>query len=144
MRCDIAKGTLSWQDKMFQSTHLHEVRHSGKGFQTSRIGFNPRTYMRCDSLLRLITNRSRGFNPRTYMRCDSFFVSLAARSYWFQSTHLHEVRQSSASFNSTRNRSFNPRTYMRCDPFASVPCVLGFLFQSTHLHEVRPCRFALS
>ena len=54
----------------FQSTHLREVRLRPKSRRVLRWCFNPRTYMRCDSMRKLSTWGSTSFNPRTYMRCD--------------------------------------------------------------------------
>ena len=80
-------------ETMFQSTHLHEVRHN----------------VFADLL------RPACFNPRTYMRCDDGEGVSAACTAVFQSTHLHEVRLTLRRFNYKACKSFNPRTYMRCD-----------------------------
>ena len=54
--------------------------------------FNPRTYIRYDSLRNFIMFRSFGFNPRTYIRYDVYpFLVLILIG------------------------SFNPRTYIRYD-----------------------------
>ena len=39
-------------DVKFQSTHLHEVRPIGLILLLVRFCFNPRTYMRCDTILK--------------------------------------------------------------------------------------------
>ena len=105
---------------MFQSTHLHEVRLIKLLRLICRNGFNPRTYMRCDSLPCNYIYCFSCFNPRTYMRCDCS----SSRANWskrrFQSTHLHEVRPCGAGW-SCSYTSFNPRTYMRCDSPTTLP-----------------------
>ena len=54
----------------FQSTHLQEVR----------LGV-------------ILTNSHKiGFNPRTYKRCDTYFTIKVQGFFKFQSTHLQEVR----------------------------------------------------
>ena len=77
-------------------------------------GFNPHTYMRCDSIYCSYDEFKDSFNPHTYMRCDSDQLFSLPCSAMFQSTHLHEVWQLD---NEIYNRydSFNPHTYMRCD-----------------------------
>ena len=78
------------------------------------LGFNPHTYMRCDSKPIKKADISKCFNPHTYMRCDYnnrkdgkwHRVSIHTPTWgvtngwlaqtcagWFQSTHLHEVWQ---------------------------------------------------
>ena len=121
----------------FQSTHLHEVWPIGLVHLLIVGGFNPHTYMRCDSLNNLNWSILGCFNPHTYMRCDThardiqwcqavsihtptWGVTLLSevpdRIIRFQSTHLHEVwpRPLSGRWSGT---SFNPHTYMRCDVF---------------------------
>ena len=77
-----------------------------------------------------------GFNPHTYMRCDSANHSKTFTTCVFQSTHLHEVWLGIATlialillvsihtptWGVTESKSsvyadegFNPHTYMRCD-----------------------------
>ena len=109
------------------------------GRNDSILGFNPRTYMRCDeeafpnwyeSCVSIhaptwgathfscaSSIHASGFNPRTYMRCDYHLRLYIQNHLMFQSTHLHEVR---------------------LNPYLSRLHI--FLFQSTHLHEVRPNR----
>ena len=76
----------------FQSTHLHEVWPIGLVHLLIVGGFNPHTYMRCDSLNNLNWSILGCFNPHTYMRCDSV--------WWFYMWYYW---------------CFNPHTYMRCD-----------------------------
>ena len=123
--------------KIFQSTHLREVRLEFNGCLWRIINFNPRTYVRCDDLAiasafnklgisihaptwgatkmgldQILTHKH--FNPRTYVRCDTISMPIDNWSKKFQSTHLREVRLS--------------------DP-ANNPIIKWF--QSTHLREVR-------
>ena len=114
--------------------------------------------MRCDNSTGRSNRAKGGFNPHTYMRCDThardiqwcqavsihtptWGVTLLSevpdRIIRFQSTHLHEVwpRPLSGRWSGT---SFNPHTYMRCDfRFSTMQSMIS-LFQSTHLHEVWP------
>ena len=151
---------------MFQSTHLHEVRHG------------------CSRLNRLA---GRSFNPRTYTRCDSVIGMLVFVLHWFQSTHLHEVRRCRGPllgvgrlFQSTHLHEVRRR--LRClvhrqvavsihaptrgatakfsigltceivsihaptrgaTKYATTDEAARIVFQSTHLHEVRPGRLRI-
>jgi len=78
------------------------------------INFNPRTYVRCDSLLTIFFSFIIYFNPRTYVRCDPLTSPLL-----------------------TAKKNFNPRTYVRCDALKHTFAVYTISFQSTHLREVR-------
>ena len=100
---------------MFQSTHLHEVRHDDGWVDGQKLCFNPRTYMRCDLMMHQI--------KIIYIKFQSTHLHEVRRALMvaylslcrFQSTHLHEVRLINIQTFRTIN-SFNPRTYMRCDP----------------------------
>ena len=101
------------------------------------IGFNPRTYTRCDRSIGLPVICVSCFNPRTYTRCDVVrraadkgkdIVSIRAPTRG--ATCLSEASSKNA-------KSFNPRTYTRCDPTCSISSRFSERFQSAHLHEVR-------
>ena len=55
--------------------------------------FNPRTRMGCDSTSSAGRTAAEYFNPRTRMGCDTLRCSPRCRSWRFQSTHPHGVRQ---------------------------------------------------
>ena len=133
MRCDGCNNYWGWSGK-FQSTHLHEVWRRCKRSVRFLYGFNPHTYMRCDSKKDWRRVSFPCFNPHTYMRCDSsvtgIFRHLSVSIHtptWgvtfvdennvvygmFQSTHLHEVWLG----------GYQQKWTM-------------YMFQSTHLHEV--------
>ena len=78
-------------EKLFQSTHLHEVWHVVPLQGDLLRSFNPHTYMRCDIKNSQITRDISGFNPHTYMRCDLLGANRLRYQSEFQSTHLHEV-----------------------------------------------------
>ena len=138
MRCDTKNFINPFCPALFQSTHLHEVRRGvvqapqpcSTWFQSTHL-HEVRPY---NGYLSLTDNM--GFNPRTYMRCDLASGFASHPPLLFQSTHLHEVRRGTASMNDelmmfqsthlhevrrevvkrdTEALSFNPRTYMRCD-----------------------------
>ena len=77
---------------MFQSTYLYKVRQYQVPKSHCYSGFNPRTYIRYDSLTDVGRASNDGFNPRTYIRYDT------NNRVWFILGH-----------------SFNPRTYIRYD-----------------------------
>ena len=58
---------------------------------------------------------SQSFNPRTYVRCDKDEAIKYAEEKKFQSTHLCEVRHTTARATIDRLMGFNPRTCVRCD-----------------------------
>jgi len=66
---------------------------SGNPKGNSWEGFNPRTRMGCDSLVRGFIPRLSSFNPRTRMGCDSLGTEVMAPLTKFQSTHPHGVRR---------------------------------------------------
>ena len=111
----LAAPVLIFQFRKFQSTHLHEVWHCYWIGFTWLYGFNPHTYMRCDSESKHLTRFPRGFNPHTYMRCDFTLSSKEKTPIVFQSTHLHEVWLRAVILPSSALLCFNPHTYMRCD-----------------------------
>ena len=147
-----------WRFKVFQSTHLHEVWlwimmnimmtimvsiHTPTWGVTiwttdsdiSYLGFNPHTYMRCDtlksrhvqSLSVSIHTPTWGVTPLCILLLCLIFVSIHTPTWgvthhaillvtksWFQSTHLHEVWLVLLHFD-WLPLGFNPHTYMRCD-----------------------------
>ena len=70
MRCDLGDITkIDWH-KVFQSTHLHEVRPEQAKTMAEANEFQS-THLHEVRLRRsLIMTASLSFNPRTYMRCD--------------------------------------------------------------------------
>ena len=121
-------------------------------------GFNPHTYMRCDTLLHLHSIINSLFQSTHLHEVWQFIVLSFTYVPMFQSTHLHEVWlvfcwvvfcshvvsihtptwgvTSLALLLTTSWNCFNPHTYMRCDPSISATILSTSLFQSTHLHEV--------
>ena len=55
---------------MFQSTYLYKVRRLKAISELLFAGFNPRTYIRYDSMDSGRQNQRGRFNPRTYIRYD--------------------------------------------------------------------------
>ena len=92
----------------FQSTYLYKVRHNNLEFVAIII---------C-------------FNPRTYIRYDSISIVLNIKSYLFQSTYLYKVRRS-IDFSFPANLRFNPRTYIRYDCITNNANIYSLL--SMHL-----------
>ncbi len=125
---------------MFQSTHLHEVRHTHSR-QSGRLqSFNPRTYTRCDAYRDLEEQVGAGFNPRTYTRCDRDALYIQTKTGEFQSTHLHEVRLKTSD-NKIMVYSVSihaPAQGATHDGFSYFE--YDSEFQSTHLHKVRRTR----
>ena len=71
--------------------------------------------MGCDSLSALFQGCSRiYFNPRTHVGCDTHGTSYATTSLEFQSTHPRGVRLLSNVTN-LNIKHFNPRTHVGCD-----------------------------
>ena len=56
-------------------------------------GFNPRTYIRYDSILLTFAYMVTSFNPRTYIRYDELSHILLFLNKMFQSTYLYKVRR---------------------------------------------------
>ena len=142
----------------FQSTHLHEVRRTRKGWNDTKciVSIHAPTWGATDmqdwlkqSLLVSIHAPTWGATSYRSSVCKAQYVSIHAPTWGatnistpakvfsvFQSTHLHEVRRNS-NYWYLLQKSFNPRTYMRCDGWACSPHSNPYEFQSTHLHEVR-------
>ena len=95
------------QTKMFQSTYLYKVRQIEVNKQRLGKGFNPRTYIRYDSLGIISTD-----------------ISL------FQSTYLYKVRRLYGLSDRTV-MGFNPRTYIRYDCITNNANIYSLL--SMHL-----------
>ena len=100
-------------DIVFQSTHLHEVWHyQATKFLRHRC-FNPHTYMRCDEDAKTV-------DLATFVSIHTPTWGVTGKAVYllsineFQSTHLHEVWQSTTNLRGLQF-SFNPHTYMRCD-----------------------------
>ena len=94
VRCDVYLISIKFKSLLFQSTHLHEVRLGGAGtyiyvaqFQSTHLReVRPYTYLR-------VSWQRKYFNPRTYVRCDKIAKLIQYIYMIFQSTHLREVRQ---------------------------------------------------
>ena len=80
---------------------------------TDRAGFNPHTYMRCDTEPE-VTEPTPEVSIHTPTWGVTGIVTATDSISMFQSTHLHEVWLN-RSFVSKRHKGFNPHTYMRCD-----------------------------
>ncbi len=76
--------------------------------------FNPRAYVRHDSLACRRVARRNYFNPRAYVRHDRWGGILATTPGTFQSTCLREARPLLGMPSST-GAYFNPRAYVRHD-----------------------------
>ena len=70
----------------FQSTYLYKVRRISGNESTHISCFNPRTYIRYDSLFKSSFFRKGCFNPRTYIRYDC--ITNNANIYSLLSMHL--------------------------------------------------------
>ena len=139
----------------FQSTHPHGVRHTRFIKCLSRLHFNPRTHMGCDSDFFSRARPPENFNPRTHMGCDPTPAAILppispisihaptwgatslpqafARSLSFQSTHPHGVRLK-VTINVIWRLTFNPRTHMGCDMPHRLPERAGTYFNPrTHM-----------
>ena len=143
--------------RQFQSTHLHEVWPFALFNLDSSYPVSIHTpTWGVTTWTRFSLVPYQGFNPHTYMRCDTLEAARSASALEFQSTHLHEVWRSEIAGDSATD-GFNPHTYMRCDirnfkliqpdnvsihtPTWGVTLIgeqeyLNNVFQSTHLHEV--------
>ena len=78
----------------FQSTHLHEVRLVNVSYLYHRVTVSIHAPTRGATIgTGRICQALPGFNPRTYTRCDCCALHAKVALIWFQSTHLHEVRQ---------------------------------------------------
>ena len=64
---------------VFQSTHPCGVRPAKRGYQRLQRGFNPRTRVGCDNVVRPMACKSARFNPRTRVGCDYLFKAFL---YW--------------------------------------------------------------
>ena len=78
-------------------------------------GFNPRTYIRYDSILLTFAYMVTSFNPRTYIRYDQCQKYCRHPRLMFQSTYLYKVRHFQPVLYSVALPCFNPRTYIRYD-----------------------------
>ena len=109
------------------------------------LGFNPRTYKRCDLLpptplfclsrvsihaptrgatfqLRQRLQTSFGFNPRTYKRCDFCFLLASYNGI----VSIHAPTRGATPYLAKiyqDKTSFNPRTYKRCDSIFGWLCI---------------------
>ena len=134
MRCDTFRSYWASSVFMFQSTHLHEVWHGQQAADAEYKRFNPHTYMRCDQST-ICTNQHWTVSIHTPTWGVTLFTSYLLLSTMFQSTHLHEVWQTSTS-NRARSRQVSIHT-PTWGVTRRIPPVLSIgQFQSTHLHEV--------
>ena len=111
------------QRDRFQSTYLYKVRRFQIMFSTTKIRFNPRTYIRYDLDARKIFRPDFLFQS-TYLykvRPQELFRN-AARGR-FQSTYLYKVRRSRFLLH-FYTFCFNPRTYIRYDDISRT---FGFI-----------------
>ena len=69
-RIPVSRVDSNWQ---FQSTYLYKVRQKVCVYRFRQPGFNPRTYIRYDSILLTLAYIVTSFNPRTYIRYDLWF-----------------------------------------------------------------------
>ena len=124
-----------FNDRLFQSTHLHEVWLFALSISPRMRSFNPHTYMRCDLVIHSVNLHILCFNPHTYMRCDFllvfesvivFFVSIHTPTWGVTSTHEYEYKQLFVSIHTP--------TWGVTSAIKQTDSYLKF--QSTHLHEV--------
>ena len=120
------KASISVSVK-FQSTYLYKVRRIEIAEHGRNQRFNPRTYIRYDSILLTLAYMVTSFNPRTYIRYDKGFHNPTLTTFTFQSTYLYKVRPSTSS-NRAKETSFNPRTYIRYDPSTGLRIFLLLCF----------------
>ena len=92
----------------FQSTYLYKVRHGMDRLLSVHTRFNPRTYIRYDTIQLLYHPVCHSFNPRTYIRYD--------KTNWLPCAVIS---------------SFNPRTYIRYDCITNNANIYSLL--SMHL-----------
>ena len=131
---------------MFQSTHPHRVRRTGRQPISGReLCFNPRTHIGCDLDYDVSSRRWSRFNPRTHIGCDTWRSGCARSTTCFNPrTHigcdLKELQDLAAMI------GFNPRTHIGCDYYIRQANVRNRLFQSTHPHRLRlpQCRRRLT
>ena len=135
-RCDETNSSIFCLAILFQSTHLHEVRHfdvkysfSGSVFQSTHLH---EVRLQRNAVELWLYPVSIHAPTRGATSCFKRYSD----SLKFQSTHLHEVRLLRQGA-SKRHRCFNPRTYTRCDVSSQSFSRTINEFQSTHLHEVR-------
>ncbi len=143
---------------MFQSTHLHEVRHWRLAGAAGNRPVSIHAPARGATAIYRIPLRLLQFQSTHLHEVRLNFINDDKVLAKFQSTHLHEVRRKvfpqhldRVRFNprtctrcdsehfSLRSKpfGFNPRTCTRCDSPQHLHVYLSLLFQSTHLHEVR-------
>ena len=79
------------------------------------VCFNPRTYIRYDTVATAAHLAQHGFNPRTYIRYDDSNWGVRYNAAGFQSTYLYKVRRRYTGCDTKTIVSFNPRTYIRYD-----------------------------
>ena len=136
-RCDDLETATQYAFRMFQSTHLQEVRRSPSSSSTSVENcFNPRTYKRCDYAdVRVEKKRevsihapTRGATCTENGLCKFYFVSIHAPT---RGATLFRVSVCGVPRVSIHAPT---RGATRFYPL----CVLRYGFQSTHLQEVRP------
>ncbi len=94
-------------------------------------GFNPRTYIRYDSILLTFAYMVTSFNPRTYIRYDQCQKYCRHPRLMFQSTYLYKVRHFQPVLYSVALPCFNPRTYIRYDCITNNANIYSLL--SMHL-----------
>ena len=76
--------------------------------------FNPRTYIRYDSLAALIQSNKLLFQSTYLYKVRHAPLSFLTSARMFQSTYLYKVRRTTP-LTTRPNSSFNPRTYIRYD-----------------------------
>ena len=141
----------------FQSTHLHEVWPCGWFIYFYGEGFNPHTYMRCDTIIFYCfaylkvsihtptwgVTRTAGLKPIAEIvsiHTPTWGVTIVNRATdtidKFQSTHLHEVWLfiSLRWYGSCEVSIHTPTWGVTSHQMPHASCCA--VFQSTHLHEV--------
>ena len=94
------------------------------------LSFNPRTYIRYDSILLTLAYIVTSFNPRTYIRYDSTCVSSSSSNTCFNPRTYIRYDLSMLDHGDLRS-CFNPRTYIRYDCITNNANIYSLL--SMHL-----------
>ena len=97
----------------FQSTYLYKVRRLYLWLNCVADGFNPRTYIRYDSIYHPFTTQRGSFNPRTYIRYDK--CQQATKRCYQSFNPRTYIRYDLQKSSEDGGRGFNPRTYIRYD-----------------------------
>ena len=104
--------------------------------QNQRGRFNPRTYIRYDFDLIILSHIRKLFQSTYLYKVRLMGIGRDILFIGFQSTYLYKVRQNKG-FSFFYYIGFNPRTYIRYDGFKPLYCSQAMEFQSTYLYKVR-------